>query len=280
MAGLDEASAAYREAQKNFERQQSLVQRQLVSASQFDIQRALRDAAKGRLDQIRAQLSDRVIAAPFDGVLGLRLVSPGSLVTPGTVITTLDDVSRIKLDFSVPERDLSALSIGQAVVSTSDAFPGEQFRGLVTSVGSRVDPMTRALGARAEFDNPGNKLRPGMLLEVRLQRPARDTLQVPELSLQQVGRQSFVFRVGGDGKVAQVPVRRERGGRLGGDPRWCAGRRPHCRRGHRQVEGWREGRRRQRGARQLSDGDLRHLDQAAGLRHRARLMLIVLGAFC
>ena len=89
MAGLDEASAAYREAQKNFERQQSLVQRQLVSASQFDIQRALRDAAKGRLDQIRAQLSDRVIAAPFDGVLGLRLVSPGSLVTPGTVITTL-----------------------------------------------------------------------------------------------------------------------------------------------------------------------------------------------
>ena len=72
--------------------------------------------------------------------------------------------------------------------------------------------MTRALAARAEFDNPDNKLRPGMLLEVRLQRPARNTLQVPELSLQQVGRQSFLFRVGGDGKVAQVPCARERGG--------------------------------------------------------------------
>jgi len=148
-----------------------------------------------------------VIAAPFDGVLGLRQVSPGSLVTPGTVITTLDDVSRIKLDFSVPERNLSALATGQAIIATSDAFPGEQFRGAITSVGSRVDPVSRSLAARAEFDNPDNKLRQGMLLEVQLQQASRQALQVPELSLQQVGQQAFVFVVGADDKVAQVPVR-------------------------------------------------------------------------
>ena len=207
LAGLNEASAAYREAQKLFERQQLLAQRQLVAASQFDTQRAARDAAKGRLDQVRAQLSDRVISAPFDGVLGLRQVSPGSLVTPGTVITTLDDISRIKLDFSVPERNLSVLATGQPVVASSDAYPTEEFRGTITSLGSRIDPVTRSLAARAEFENPERKLRPGMLLEVRLQRAARDTLQVPELSLQQVGQQAFVFRVGSDDKVAQVPVR-------------------------------------------------------------------------
>jgi len=206
VAGLNEASAAYREAQRLFERQQALAQRQLIAASQLDTQKAERDAAKGRLDQIRAQLSDRVIVAPFDGVLGLRQVSPGSLVTPGTVITTLDDISTIRLDFSVPERHLSLLAAGQAVVATSDAYPGEAFRGTVTSLGSRVDPVTRALAMRTEFDNPEHKLRPGMLLEVRLQRATRNALQVPELSLQQVGRQAFVFRVDGD-KVAQVPVR-------------------------------------------------------------------------
>lgn len=207
VAGLNEASAGYREAQRLFERQQSLAQRQLIAASQFDAQRAARDAAKGKLDQLRAQLSDRVIAAPFDGVLGLRMVSPGSLVTPGTVITTLDDISRIKVDFSVPERNLSLLAVGQPVDATSDAYPGIEFRGAVSSVGSRVDNVTRSLAARAEFDNPERKLRPGMLLEVSLKRAARETLQVPELSLQQIGQQAFLFRVGADDKVEQVPVR-------------------------------------------------------------------------
>lgn len=207
VAGLSQAAADYRESQALFERQQALAKRQLIAASQLDVQRAARDSAKGRLDQLRAQVSDRVITAPFDGVLGLRQVSPGSLVTPGTVITTLDDVSTINLDFSVPERQLSSLSVGHAIVATSDAFPGEEFTGAITSVGSRVDPTTRSLAARAEFDNASRKLRAGMLLRVRLQQASRSVLQVPELSLQQVGQQAFVFRVGSEDKVDQVPVR-------------------------------------------------------------------------
>jgi membrane fusion protein (multidrug efflux system) len=148
-----------------------------------------------------------VISAPFDGVLGLRQVSPGSLVTPGTVIATLDDISRIRVDFSVPERYLALLSAGQPVLASSDAWPGEQFRGSITSVGSRIDPVTRALAARAEFDNADRKLRAGMLLDIEVQRAARNALQVPELALQQVGQQAFLFRVGPDDKVEQVPVR-------------------------------------------------------------------------
>ena len=207
VGGLNEAAAAYRAAQSLLERQQALAKRQLIAASQLDVQRAARDAAKGRLDQLRAQVSDRVITAPFDGVLGLRQVSTGSLITPGTVITTLDDVSSIKLDFTVPERQLAALAVGQAIVGISDAFPGEQFTGTITSVGSRVDSGTRSLAARAEFDNAARKIRAGMLLRVRLQQPSRNVLQVPELALQQVGQQSFVFRVGAGDKVDQVPVR-------------------------------------------------------------------------
>ena len=206
VAGLNEAAANYRDAEQSFERQQMLITRQLVAASTLDTARAARDAAKARMDQVRAALSDRVITAPFDGVLGLRQVSPGSLVTPGTVIATLDDVSLIKLDFSVPERELSALANGQPVNAHSEAYPDQDFDGKITSLDSRVDPVTRAITVQAQIANPDRKLRPGMLLDVAVQQPARQTLQVPELALQQVGQQSFLFRVGTDDKVEQVPV--------------------------------------------------------------------------
>lgn len=207
VAGLNEAGAAYREAQRLLERQQALAQRQLIAVSQLDAQRAARDAARARLDQVRAQMSDRVITAPFAGVLGVRQISAGSLVTPGTVITTLDDISSVHLDFSIPERQAPLLAVGQPVAATSDAYPGETFNGRIASLGSRIDPVTRSLSARAEFDNAERKLRAGMLLEAGVQRAARNTLQVPELALQQVGRQAFVFRVGAEDKVDQVPVK-------------------------------------------------------------------------
>ena len=206
MAGLNEANAEYKQAQQLLERQQALAQKQLVSVSQVDLQRAARDAAKGRVDQIRAQLSDRVIAAPFAGVLGLRQVSAGSLVTPGTVITTLDDVSRIKLDFSVPERYLPALASGREISARSDTWPGEEFRGQLSSVGSRVDPVTRAIAARAEFANPDGKLRAGMLMAVRVYLPARQAIAIPEIAVVQVAQDAFVFRAKADGTVEQAKV--------------------------------------------------------------------------
>jgi membrane fusion protein (multidrug efflux system) len=205
-AGVGEAEADYAEAQKTYERVQALAQKQLVAATQLDVQRAARDAARARLEAQKATVGDRVVVAPFAGVLGLRQVSPGSLVTPGTVITTLDDTSKIRLDFSVPERSLAALAVGGAVRASSDAWPGEVFEGRITSIGSRVDAATRALAARAEFDNAQRRLRPGMLMQVELSQQTRQALQVPELSLQQLGEQAFVFRVAGD-KVELVPVK-------------------------------------------------------------------------
>ena len=205
-AGVGEASAALAEAQKTFERTQALAAQKLVAANPLDVARAARDAARARLAAQQAGVGDRVIVAPFAGVLGLRQVSPGSLVTPGTVVTTLDDVSGILLDFSVPERNLGALAVGNPVRATSDAFPGQTFEGRITSVGSRVDASTRALAARAEFDNPQGRLRPGMLLKVQLEQSTRQALQVPELALDQLGEQAFLYRVAGD-KVEHVPVK-------------------------------------------------------------------------
>ncbi len=207
VASLEEAQANYTEALQQYRRQVELVEAGTIARSQLDTLVATRDAAKARMDAIRARLSDRVIVAPFAGLLGFRQVSPGTLVTPGTPIATLDDVSVIKLDFSVPERFLSTLAVGQDIQAKSAAWPGQAFTGRVSSVGSRVDAVTRTVTVRAEIPNPDLQLRPGMLLTVDLLLPPRPALVIPELALIQVGSQQSVFRVDAEGAVAQVPVR-------------------------------------------------------------------------
>lgn len=206
LAGLEEARAAYQEAERQLARGQELAQKQLISASLLDTQRSTRDAAKARMDVVRASLSDRVITAPFDGILGLRRVSPGSLVTPGTPIATLDDISVIKLDFTVPERYLAVLSKGQDVAAHSDTYPERDFAGKVASVDSRVDPVTRSVTVRAELPNPERLLRPGMLLSVRLYQAARSAIVVPEIAVIQVGTEAFVYRVAADQTATRVKV--------------------------------------------------------------------------
>jgi membrane fusion protein (multidrug efflux system) len=147
-----------------------------------------------------------VITAPFAGVLGLRQVSPGSLVTPGTPIATLDDISVIKLDFSVPERFLAVLARDQDISARSETYPDRAFEGKVTSVDSRIDPVTRSIAVRAEIPNPDLLLRPGMLMAVQLFREPRDTLAVPEIAILQVGMDSFVFRVTAEETAERVAV--------------------------------------------------------------------------
>lgn len=207
VAALEEAQANYKETLQQYERLSGLVGSGTVPRSQLDTQVAARDAARARVESIRARLSDRVITAPFDGVLGFRQVSPGTLVTPGTPIATLDAIRTIKLDFSVPETFLSALAEGQTVRAKSAAYPERDFTGTVSTVGSRIDPVTRAVTVRAEFDNPERLLRPGMLMTVRVEKPARQALVIPELALMQIGAQPFVYRVGEGDVVSRVDVR-------------------------------------------------------------------------
>lgn len=207
LAGLEEAAAAYREAKQQYERQRELAERKLISAGQLDTQRAAMESAKARLDATRARLADRVITAPFAGVLGFRQVSPGTLVTPGTTIASLDDISVIKLDFTIPETYLSVVAPGQIIRARSAAWPEREFEGRVVTVDSRVDPVTRAVTVRAELPNPDRLLRPGMLLTLRLYQPERSALVIPEIAVTRIARDAHVFRLREDGTVEQVPVR-------------------------------------------------------------------------
>jgi membrane fusion protein (multidrug efflux system) len=125
----------------------------------------------------------------------LRRVSPGGYVSNSTIITTLDDVSTIKLDFSVPETFLTAVSEGMAIIAHSLVYPGRVFNGTVTSIDTRLDPVSRAVQIRAIIANDDDTLKPGMFMTVDLQRDLGDVLLAPEQAIVPEGSQQFVFVV-------------------------------------------------------------------------------------
>jgi membrane fusion protein (multidrug efflux system) len=152
-------------------------------------------------------VTDRLIRAPFAGVLGLRRVSVGTLVRPADVITTLDDISIIKLDFTVPESFLGALSVGMPVRAQAAAYQGRLFQGNVTGIDTRVDPVSRSVAMRAEIPNPDDTLRPGMLMTVSLLKNQRKVLAVTEQSLVPVEDRQYVFVISADNKAERREVK-------------------------------------------------------------------------
>ncbi|WP_096379945.1 efflux RND transporter periplasmic adaptor subunit [Lysobacter enzymogenes] len=206
-AALAQAEATAKEAEQLYQRQLELAAQQLIARSALDTQRATRDATRARVEQMKADIGDRQVRAPFAGVLGIRQVSPGALVTPGTAIATLDDTERVYIDFPVPETLLARVAKGQSVGGTSAAYAGKRFEGTVATVDARVDPATRAVTVRADFANAGHLLRPGMLVQVTLLQPQRQALLVPEISVVQVGNDSYVYRLKPDATVERADVR-------------------------------------------------------------------------
>lgn len=205
-AALLQAQATFAEADQLYKRQRELAAQQLVASATLDTQRAIRDAAEARVREMQSDIGDRRVRAPFAGVLGIRQVSAGSLVTPSTSIATLDDIERMHVDFQVPEAELASLTKGDKVTATSVAYPGRSFDGVVATIDTRVDPGTRAITVRADFINADHALRPGMLLDIRMFRPERQALVIPEIAVVQVGRDSFVYRVKADHSVERIDI--------------------------------------------------------------------------
>ena len=190
-ADLAVANAALTESASQLKRSRELYATKVLSDQQIEQIEATYAANQARVAAARSRVNDTVIRAPFDGRVGLRRVSVGSLVAPGTVITTLDDTRAIKLDFTVPERVVAAMRAGLQLEATSVAYPGEVFVGRVDSVDSRVDPATRSVTVRAVVPNDKGLLKPGMFMNVRLSRGEADVLVVPEEAL--VPEQGDVF---------------------------------------------------------------------------------------
>lgn len=220
-AQLREARANYEEAVRQFDRAARLRRDGTVSQAQLDTRTTERDAAEARLAELEARLRDRLIRAPFAGVLGMRAVSPGTLVQPGDRITTLDDIDLIKVDFSVPERFLSVIRPGLTVEATTAAYPDRSFQGVVRAVDTRIDAETRSVRMRADLPNADHALRPGMLMAIELSANERRAYAVPEESIVPLGEKNFVFVVGAEGRAERLEL--DTGRRTGGHVEVLAG---------------------------------------------------------
>lgn len=204
-AQLAQANARAREARQQLDRLEALRARGFATRSAVDTQVALAGQASGQAAEARASIGDRVVRAPFGGWVSLRNISTGAVVTAGTEIATVSDISRIKLDFAVPETLLSRVQPGQPIVAVAAAYPDQPFRGTVATVDPVLNPQTRAATVRAVLANGDRKLKPGMLLTVVIEAAARTVPSVPELAVVGEGEQTFVFVVE-NGKAKRIKV--------------------------------------------------------------------------
>ena len=194
-AALQSAKTTLAEEEREISRLTALVKDGAAPEARLQERQTLAQVAKHRIQEAEAKVADRRLLAPFDGVLGLRRISVGALVTPTTVISRLDKIDVVRIDFSVPETALPHLKPDSEIIAKADGAGGKDFKGKLAHIDSRIDPVTRSVIARAEVKNENLALRPGMLVTVRLAVLPRDSLSIPERALVPVGAQAYVFTI-------------------------------------------------------------------------------------
>jgi membrane fusion protein (multidrug efflux system) len=224
-AGILQARSQVSLAKSNWDRWQQLADRGLAPAATAEQMKAQYEQAVAMLEASQARAGDRVIRAPFSGVVGLTDAATGMLLNAGGALATLDDLSAIRVDFPVPERFISLLRQGLPITAVADAYPGTTFNGKVAQLDTRLDATTRAIMARAEFPNPGNRLRPGMMMRVQIEQASRQSPSVPESAIVFEGGDAYVLLIvpAPTGAAGQGAGQRPAGPGAGARPAGAAG---------------------------------------------------------
>lgn len=193
----EQASVA--EAQQAFNRFNELAKLKIASE-------ARREEEQAKLEVANAALAERVIRAPFDGVLGLINLDIGEMAMMGTALTTLDNINPLEVEFSIPENQISNLSIAMPINATTDAYKNEIFKGLIKAIDTRIDPNTRTLRVKADIDNSDQRLKPGMLMKTNIITAVRPALIIPEGAVASKGNQKSVLAIGKNDKGEAIAV--------------------------------------------------------------------------
>lgn len=206
-AELAQAQANVQLAERSFARNQLLFKRGASNAQTLDEVQSQQQAARASLALAQARLDKTQIRAPFDGVLGLRLVSVGDYLNAGDDIVNLEVLDPLKLDFRVPQKAASQVRVGQAVELSLDAYAGERFTGRITALNPRLDEVGRSQAIRARVINTDQRLKPGQFVKVSVilaERP--HALVIPEEAVMPMGQLLFVNLVVA-GKVERRQIR-------------------------------------------------------------------------
>lgn len=204
-AAVAEAQANLRKAELALERARKLRTNNTVAQATVDELEAGYLGARARLGAAHKELADRTVRAPFAGVVGIRGVDVGARVGDDTVLTTLDDLAEIEIEFSVPEIFFGQVRQGQTVDATSTAYPGEAFSGRIAVIDSRIGEVARAFRVRAVFANPDMNLPSGMFMHVSVVLEEREAVLIPEQAVLAEGDSTYLFTVR-DGRAVRRKV--------------------------------------------------------------------------
>ncbi|MCF1428559.1 MAG: efflux RND transporter periplasmic adaptor subunit [Shewanella sp.] len=206
-AARDEARAYQQDEQRKLAEYMQLKDSDAITQSEIDAQRAKVAMANARLEAAAAELEYHSLKAPFDGHVGLIDFSEGKMVTTGTELLTLDNLSQLHLDLAVPEQYLARLSRGMSVQARSQAWHDTLFNGQVVAIDPRVNPQNLNLTVRVAFDNPELKLMPGMMMSADISLPAVTKAVIPVQALEYSGTKRYVYLLGDDSKVKRTEVK-------------------------------------------------------------------------
>jgi len=205
-AQVQQAEAQASIARTNLQRNKDLVAQNFISQSAVDQSRSALEVAEAQVALAQAQLARMQIVAPFDGVVGLRIVNVGDYVKDGADLVNIEDLSSVWVDFRLHERFMARLKPGQGVQVTLDALPGRQYLGRIDALDSQLDANGRSVLVRAKLANAGGELRAGMYARSRVVFEVREgALVVPEEALVPLGDKQYLYKLVADGenKVAQ-----------------------------------------------------------------------------
>lgn len=203
---LKEAEASLAEASSTYKRITDLRKRNVSSEATMEQARAAYYRAEAAVDRAKHELADRTLRAPFAGIIGLRQVEEGARIDTSTVVASLDDLTEVEVEFSVPEIYFPRVSIGQLVSVRSDAFGERTFQGRITTIDSRISASSRTFKARATIPNQDMALRTGMFVSLELVLNERQSPAVPEEAIVSEGDKTYVYAVQ-DGKARRVEVK-------------------------------------------------------------------------
>lgn len=203
---LDRARISLKDAEARLGRIRALRASNTATAVQLDEAELAVSTAQLAVRDAELTLERRSIVAPITGTVGILPVSAGNYVTQQTAVATIDDRSRIVVDFWVPERFAGMIFAGQPVSASSVARPGDLFEGAVSAIDNHIDPQSRTLHVQARIANEGDVLRAGMSFQVSMNFPGDNYPAVDPLAIQWGTDGAFVWLIE-DGKARRASVR-------------------------------------------------------------------------
>ena len=175
LAQLNAAEARADLARISIDRAEGLLKSNSMAKSEYDSIAAASKQSLAEVAALKAQIDKKLVRAPFDGRIGIRMVNVGQYISKGRALMPLQKLDPMFVDFSIPQRQLSTLSIGQKISVTVDAYQGKVFEGTISAVNSEVDAASRNISVQATLSNPEERLRSGMFVQVEVQLPVSDS---------------------------------------------------------------------------------------------------------